>query len=185
MNEITFLDKVAYDELSIIYDLLEETKITFNKNKQGRARTFGDHYGFVLGYIVTRVGQKYQLSKQTKKNPELYDLIKQFGEKYFPSQFSSIQVNKNVTCPRHLDKKNVGNSMLVSFGNYEGGNIVIEPYGELSAKYHPIIFNGSELYHYNTPILNGTKYSLVFYKTTNPAYQDAPSSNLGLNQYSV
>ena len=59
--------------------------------------------------------------------------------------------------------------MLVSFGNYEGGNIVIEPYGELSAKYHPIIFNGSELYHYNTPILNGTKYSLVFYKTTNPA----------------
>lgn len=180
MSEVIVLDKVPYDELSVIYDLLEVTNITFNKNYQGRARSFGDHYGFVLGYIVTRVGKKYQLSKHTLKNFELYELIKEFGEKYFPSQFTSIQVNKNVVCPRHLDKKNVGNSMLISFGDYEGGNIIIEPYGEFSAKYQPIIFNGSKLYHCNTQILNGTKYSLVFYNS-NPASQDSPSSNLGLN----
>lgn len=177
MSEVIVLDKVPYDELSFIYDLLEVTNIPLNKkiDKKGRARMFGDHYGLVLGYIVTRVGQKYQLSKQTLKNPKLYELIKEFGDKYFPSQFTSIQVNKNVVCPRHLDKKNVGNSMLISFGDYEGGNIIIEPYGEFSAKYQPIIFNGSKLYHYNTPILNKTKYSLVFYNTTNP------SSNLCLN----
>lgn len=53
-------------------------------------------------------------------------------------------------------------SMLISFGDYTGCNIVIEGI-MYDAKYSPIIFNGSERHHWNTNDLQGNKYSLVFY----------------------
>ena len=76
--------------------------------------------------------------------------------------FSSIHLNNNVVCPKHKDNRNVGNSLLVSFGDYTGCNIVI---GDViyDAKYTPLIFNGAEIEHYNTNDLEGNKYSLVYY----------------------
>jgi len=52
--------------------------------------------------------------------------------------------------------------MLLSFGNYEGGKIVVEG-TEYNAYHTPTIFNGSTMEHWNTPI-HGNKYSLVFFK---------------------
>jgi hypothetical protein len=68
-----------------------------------------------------------------------------------------------VVCPKHYDSKNVGESMLVSFGDYTGCNIVIEGI-VYDAKHTPVIFNGSKREHWNTDNLTGNKYSLVFYK---------------------
>lgn len=82
---------------------------------------------------------------------------------YCPFKFTSIHVNKNVTCPKHKDSKNIGSSMLLSFGNYTGSKIIIENI-VYDAYYNPIIFDGSKLEHWNTDDLQGTKYSLVFFK---------------------
>jgi hypothetical protein len=60
-----------------------------------------------------------------------------------------------------LDKKNVGDSLLVSFGVYTGGEIIINNI-EYNAYEKATIFNGSLLEHYNKEFI-GTKYSLVFY----------------------
>lgn len=154
------------DDLLNLFDLLENTNIQLCSRKQGRARTFGTHRAITLGYVKARVSRKYGLSGQTLKNPDLYAVIKAFGEKICPFEFTSIHVNKNVVCPRHLDPKNVGKSMLVSFGDYEGCDLVIEGEGTFNTNCKPIIFDGSKSYHYNTPLTNGTKYSLVFFNTT-------------------
>ena len=56
--------------------------------------------------------------------------------------------------------------MLLSFGDYTGCNIVINN-KTYDANCNPIVFNGSELEHWNTDDLIGTKYSLVFFTTKN------------------
>jgi hypothetical protein len=105
------------------------------------------------------------LSEQSKKHPKIYEAVLKIGEAISPAfEFSSIHLNHNVVCPKHLDSKNVGESVLVSFGDYEGCNIVIE--GEIyDAKHTPIKFNGALLEHWNTKDLVGNKYSLVFYNS--------------------
>ena len=54
-------------------------------------------------------------------------------------------------------------SILLSFGDYTGCNIVING-DKYDANRQPIMFNGSLLEHYNSDDLVGNKYSLVFFK---------------------
>ena len=70
-------------------------------------------------------------------------------------------MNHNLVCPPHRDKNNKTESILVSFGDYEGGLIVIEG-TEYNAYHTPIQFDGATQEHWNTEI-KGNKYSLVFY----------------------
>jgi hypothetical protein len=76
-------------------------------------------------------------------------------------------VNKNVVCPAHKDAKNVGRSMLVSFGPYTGCELRVEGV-QFDTRHTPHIFDGSTLEHWNEPTLEGTKYSLVYYTTPPP-----------------
>jgi hypothetical protein len=95
------------------------------------------------------------------KYPEIYKELQRIGDE-IGFKYNSIQVNRNLVCPSHIDKTNVGDSMLISFGDYKGCNIVINGV-EYNAYHHPTIFNGSQLEHSNTPLLEGTKYSLVYF----------------------
>ena len=94
--------------------------------------------------------------------PNIYNEIVRIGKLICPFEFSSIQMNKNLVCPIHTDRNNVGKSLLVSFGNYEGNNIVVDGQ-EYNTNCRPLIFNGAELQHENTPQISGTKYSLIFF----------------------
>lgn len=153
------------DDIQHIFTLLESIKIPLNSNKTGRARTFGDHRAMTLGFVKARISREYGLSRYTKKYPELYEAIKAFGELVCPFEFTSIHINYNVVCPKHVDPENVGNSMLVSFGDYEGCDLAIENYGVFNTNCKPIIFNGSKYPHWNTPLKSGNKYSLVFFNS--------------------
>ena len=79
-----------------------------------------------------------------------------------PFEFKTIQVNHNLVCPKHYDSNNVGESILISFGDYQGCNIVVNGV-VYDAKYTPVRFNGALLEHWNTDDLIGNKYSLVFF----------------------
>lgn len=153
-------------EIAELYSLLEEREIPHRVNKLGRARTFGPHRSMTLGYIVARTTKQYGLSYESKKRPKLYEAVVNFGKKICPFEFHAITINKNLKCPRHIDSGNVGQSLLVSLGDYKGCNLVLEGYGEYDTNCCPIIFDGSHIFHYNTELISGTKYSLVFY--TNP-----------------
>ena len=41
-------------------------------------------------------------------------------------KFTSITLNKNYAAKRHRDKNNLGDSRLIAFGDFTGGEIVIE-----------------------------------------------------------
>jgi hypothetical protein len=155
------------DDIQHIYALLESITIPLNTNKTGRARTFGDHRAMTLGFVKARISRQYGLSRYSKKFSELYEAVKAFGESICPFEFTSIHINYNVVCPKHLDPENVGNSMLVSFGDYKGCDLEIENHGSFNTNCQPIIFNGSKHFHWNTPLEYGNKYSLVFFNTKN------------------
>jgi len=129
----------------------------------GRAQCFGSHRSMTLGMVQSRITRKFALSAMTKKFPELWSAIETFGKTLCPFSFTSVHVNHNVVCPKHTDPKNIGDSLLVSFGDYTGSDLVLENIGSYNTNLQPIIFNGSNIVHWNTELTGGNKYSLVFF----------------------
>jgi hypothetical protein len=82
-------------------------------------------------------------------------------------KYTSIQYNKNNQCQKHLDKNNIGESMIVGLGDYTGGELIIyDEDGNNPVKhdirYKPFKFNGS-IYPHETAPFEGERYTLVFY----------------------
>ena len=98
--------------------------------------------------------------------PELDEIFKEFGSYHFPEfKFEQVQLNKNYKCTRHIDSSNIGESILLTLGDFEGGKTIIEKEGEeIVADSHnsPYKFNGSKYYHRTTDF-TGKRYALVFF----------------------
>ena len=98
--------------------------------------------------------------------PYLDEIFKEFGSLHFPEfKFTQVQLNKNYKCTRHIDSSNIGESILLTLGDFEGGKTIIEKEGEeIVADSHnsPYKFNGSKYYH-RTNDYTGTRYALVFF----------------------
>ena len=167
MNTPVYLESIDSnrDDILNIYKILQNTSVCLLTNKMGRAKTFGTHRSMTLGLVKARITRNFGLSSMTKKHFKLYEALMEFGKTFVPFEFNSIQVNHNVVCPRHIDKNNIGASVIVSIGDYECCDLVIENYGTYDIKYKPLIFDGSIDYHYNTPLISGNKYSFVFFKS--------------------
>jgi len=150
-------------DLELLESMLKNMTVRLKNPTNGR-RGFPNHRAMTFGITRGRFNGKIDLSESSKKYPLVYAEIVRIGKKWSPIEFNSIHLNHNVICPPHKDAKNVGESCLLSFGDYTGANIVID--GILhDAKYNPIVFNGAEIEHWNTDDLVGNKYSLVFYFT--------------------
>ena len=144
-----------------MYSLLQQYSIPM-KTKTNNRRHFPEkHRSFTLGITKARFSGKVGLSYYSLKYPELYKQLKEYGESICPFPFQSIHVNHNVTCPPHRDTSNQTQSLIISFGEYTGGELVVE--GEVMNTFEtPVIFNGAEKTHWNLPH-QGNKYSLVFF----------------------
>jgi len=167
MTEIkySYLPVVDPVEFSKLYEMLKKIKLpikepnTIGRQKftdKHRAATFGMSYHFTKRVI-------HEKSRMSVKHPEIHDELMRLATVICPNHaFTGIYMNHNNQCDKHKDTSNVGNSVIVSFGEYEGGNLWIDG-EETCAKYHPILFDGSKYEHWNLKDLVGTKYSLVFY----------------------
>ena len=117
-------------------------------------------------------------SRQCWKRPYLYKLLLDFGQKYVPIPFTSITLNQNYAAAPHRDKGNVGDSFLVAFGSFKGGELVIHETdlsGTHDICYRPIVANFSKMLHSVRPF-EGERFSLVFYTynlRNNPAPPEA------------
>ncbi len=150
----------AFDEL---YYELQNITIPIKRGRNNR-RGFPTHRAMSLGIIKKRFSGKIELSAASLKYPSIYEKINAIGKSFnFP--FTSIHLNNNVVCPRHKDEFNVGDSLIVSFGEYTGGSLIVDEKPVDTFK-KPVIFNGSLLEHYNTNDLVGNKYSIVFFTPT-------------------
>jgi hypothetical protein len=158
---IQILEQIHPEEFSILYEMLESISLPFVAGKKLR-RGFAEHRSTGFGIIRQRLTNKLELSYYSKRYPEIHAEMQRIGDLYCPFKYTSIHTNKNVVCPPHRDGANKGRSMLVSFGEYSGCNIVVEG-TKLNADCQPVVFNGADLEHWNTDNLVGTKYSLVFY----------------------
>lgn len=110
---------------------------------------------------------KLALTKVKYQNPILEHVFKEFSDLYFPEFiYDSVQLTKNFQIDRHIDSKNIGESVLVALGDYVGGETVIEYENEVievDCRYNPIKFNGSKYYHWVKPFIGGDRYSIVFF----------------------
>lgn len=161
INEVIKLEKLEESVFDNLLQLLKKITIP-KKSSTNNRRGFPKHRAITFGYTIARFTGVQGLSYYSKKYPEIYKEIIRIGNIINVMEFKSIHLNHNVVCPPHTDSKNIGNSILVSFGDYQGCNIVINNI-VYDARHNPILFNGSKLEHYNTNDLNGNKYSLVFF----------------------
>jgi hypothetical protein len=150
-------------EFADLYNMLECITLPMKSDLSKNSRHgFNRHRAGIFGITRQKFTGKVCDSSLTQKYPDIWKEIKRIGKLICPFEFSSVHLNHNVVCPKHLDSKNIGLSLLVSFGDYDGCNIVINNV-EYNTNCNPIIFDGSKLEHYNTPLLSGNKYSLVYY----------------------
>jgi hypothetical protein len=152
------ISKNTFDEL---YEMLNKIRVPFKRIKNNRIG-FPIHRGCVFGITKGRYNGVVGESRMSKKYPNIYNEIVRIGKMICPFEFKSIQLNHNLVCPKHKDKNNIGVSLLVSFGEYEGCNIVIEN-KEYNTNCNPVIFNGAEMEHWNSEMIGGNKYSLVYF----------------------
>lgn len=126
--------------------------------------------GFVLGYIIPRgkgrwKGTEPRLSSKSTQQEykEIYELLKKIAPPNF--EYTSIQVNKNVKCGKHIDRYNKKDSAIIGLGDYTDGELRIydkkDNYEDINIKNKFHIFNGSN-YH-ETLDWTGTRYSVVYF----------------------
>ena len=144
------------------------TLIKFPKNRT-RNNVAMVSTSFVLGEVNYR-GQaclNYKTrgpSSYNKKFPQLYNILLEFMKTNYPDfKFTTIQVNKNVLSQPHIDKNNIGPSLIFALGDYSGGSLVIEgkPY---NIKNTILYFDGKKG-HWVEPFV-GDRYSIVFFTHT-------------------
>jgi hypothetical protein len=160
-EDAVYQKKVSSKLFDKLYEMLNE--ITIPIVKENNRHNFPRHRGGIFGLIRGRYKSGIGLSALSKQYPEIYKEIVKIGKEICPFHFTTIQINHNLVSTPHIDKNNVGEGLLVSFGDYEGGNIMIGG-EEYDTKYRPTIFNGSKLEHYNTKFKGEhNKYSLIYF----------------------
>ena len=149
-------------ELNNLELLLKTIKIP-QKSLTSNRRNFPErHRAITLGETRGGFNGKTGHSYYSKKYPELWNEVKRIGDLVAPFAWKSCHLNNNVICPKHKDSKNATLSCIISFGDYTGGDLIIEG-DKQNTYYTPLTFNGAEKEHWNTNDLIGNKYSLVFF----------------------
>lgn len=161
--ELPEIDASAFQPL---VEHLSKRTIGINNYRKGvgigRSQCFG---------MVRKRSMPPDLSRQSWIDPKLHYLLMKFGLLYMPVgfTFTSVQVNDSYTCEAHFDKHNQGNSYIVAFGPYTGGELVLKnpTDTEYNIRHRPLLFDGSKIEHY-TKEFQGRRWSLVFHTVVSP-----------------
>jgi len=159
-------------ELAPILDELRRRPLPINKYRNiagdGRSQAFG---------VVGRRCLPPDYSRNCWQRPYLYKLLLDFGEKHVQIPWTSITVNDNYKAAPHRDRGNVGESYLIGFGDYSGGELQIHEgdlSGSHSVRHKPLVTDFSKVLH-SVQQWEGQRYSLVFYTAKRSAGLPPPS----------
>ena len=153
-------EPIPAEEFKPILEELQKRPLRVNKYRTesglGKSQAFG---------IVNRRSSPPDYARWCWQRTYLYKLLLDFAEKWVKIPYTSITVNDNYQATKHKDRGNTGNSLLVAFGDYEGGELEIHE-GDLKGSYNikhtPIITDFSKVFH-SVKDFTGSRYSLVFY----------------------
>ena len=121
--------------------------------------------GSVCGIVPYR--NKILLSTLSKEHPKLDELLLNFLSNHRPDFiFNSVYINKNCIANPHKDSNNIGNSIIITCGDFSHGGIfvedsILEP-KLFEIRTYSLEFNGSFYKHWTQPF-KGNRYSLIFY----------------------
>lgn len=162
MRELPELDESAFREL---IDHLAKTNIPINKYRRGVGEGRSQCYG-----MVRKRSMAPDLSRQSWMDARLHHLLMRFARLHVPIPFTSIQVNDSYKCAPHRDKHNAGDSYIVGFGAYTGGELVLKmpEDREYNIRHRPLLFNGSEIEHFTKDWV-GRRWTIVFHTLVSPA----------------
>jgi len=151
--------QIPAEDFTDIIQELRRLPLTVNNYRSsgiGRSQVFG---------VVNRRCLPADYSRWCWKRPYLYRLLLDFAEKHVRIPYTSITVNQSYPCSPHRDKNNIGESFLVAFGDYYGGELKIHE-GELEGDHNifnrAIVADFSKITHSVLPFV-GERFSLVFY----------------------
>lgn len=121
----------------------------------GKSQCFG---------VVKQRNHRYAGSRMNLLRPELYLEILRIAAAILPPDFTwtGCQLNQNYRTEPHKDNGNMGESCILGFGEYEGGELVIEE-TPVNIRNRMVFFDGS-LYVHSTKDWTGDRYSLVFHR---------------------
>ena len=134
-----------------------------------------DRFYFITGLVRdwsmrphNNYKQSLVVSKPThnKKHKRAIELATKYMTLYNPSfQYTSIQFSRCMQTPRHVDKNNVGDSIIVGIGDYEGGTIDIydgDNITPINIWHTPHRFNANTTYH-KTGNFSGIRFTITWY----------------------
>jgi hypothetical protein len=160
--------KVLKKDIKHLSELLTNTEIPINyqRARKDRSKTpAGKGRSVLLGYAPYF---KNRLTNFTKEHPDIYEELMELGRKYADFPVTQIMLNKNYQTQKHKDSMNVGKSIIFSFGDYTGGELIMEDdQGKphvLKTHMNTVEMDGSKHFHWNKPITSGTKYSVIFFR---------------------
>lgn len=109
------------------------------------------------------------LSWWSIKYPNVYEELKALMYKHDNDfNYTHITLNCNLRCKRHTDGGNAGPSYIAAFGNFKGGQMIVEqpgggmPETKLDCKSKFVMFNGKTQPH-ETVAFTGERFTLVYY----------------------
>tara|TARA_R110000772_G_scaffold262682_3_gene381831 strand:+ start:504 stop:1064 length:561 start_codon:yes stop_codon:yes gene_type:complete len=179
-----YLTKHYESDIAIVITALESINLRTSTDRREAYRQFyrrlppKDSYSVQYGYTKkkwlsstsNRIESKYPgLYNTTLKTdePELEILFNEFFKLYCPEKkfkWTEIQINKNHQIQPHRDKGNVGESYIIGFGNYSGGQLkVSNELIDIKDKFYK--FDGTNNTHYTLPF-KGDRYSIVFFNNS-------------------
>lgn len=166
MTSVHICDPIDPEELADLHEML--SNICIRKHSNQNRKNFPACRYLCFGLTRDRRTGIIGQSVATHLYPEIWDKIREVGNKLKGRDgskfiYSSVHLNYDVECGKHRDKNNIGDSIIVGFGDYAGGELCTE-YGDvLDINCNPVCFNGSQVEHWNTPLTQKGKYSLVYY----------------------
>ena len=159
-----FVAQHAPESFQPLIDELTQHTLATNYDRAmagtGKSQAFG---------VIRRWSYRPWLSRNTWMRPRLWQLLQEWGAAHLPAGFTydAIQVNVDFQSKAHKDKGNLGDSYIVGFGDYTGGELnVSEAAHDIRHRGH--LFNGAREWHWTSP-WQGTRYSLVFFSIEWPA----------------
>lgn len=143
---------------------------TFRPHHNHTRRAIAKGVSIIFGKVYSRRLKKYTDSTSCTNNPRLYELLKRLASEEVPNfPYTTVAVNKNVVTRPHVDKFNVGPTLILGLGSFKGGELVVQDKDFALSQNKWLYFWGKDM-HFNRPLKRGSgdKYTITFFTLLPP-----------------